>query len=143
MKEEPIVVERTLDAPIGKVWKALTDKDQMKEWYFDLSAFKPELGFEFQFEGGKDDRRYLHLCKVTELVKEKKITYSWRYDGYEGISYVSFELFAEGDKTRLKLTHKNLESFPKSNPDFAKENFDKGWTQIIGSSLPAYLEKAG
>jgi uncharacterized protein YndB with AHSA1/START domain len=143
MKEEPIVVERTLDAPIGKVWKALTDKDQMKEWYFDLSAFKPELGFEFQFEGGKDDRRYLHLCKVTELVKEKKITYSWRYDGYEGISYVSFELFAEGDKTRLNLTHKNLESFPKSNPDFAKVNFDEGWTQIIGSSLPAYLEKAG
>jgi uncharacterized protein YndB with AHSA1/START domain len=143
MKEKPIVVERTLDAPIGKVWKALTDKDQMKEWYFDLSTFKPELGFEFQFEGGKDDRRYLHLCKVTELVKEKKITYSWRYDGYEGISYVSFELFAEGDKTRLKLTHKNLESFPKSNPDFAKENFDGGWTQIIGSSLPAFLEKAG
>src|ERR1700731_4136492 len=143
MKEKPIVVERTLDAPIGKVWKALTDKDQMKEWYFDLSTFKPELGFEFQFEGGKDDRRYLHLCKVTELVKEKKITYSWRYDGYEGISYVSFELFAEGDKTRLKLTHKNLESFPKSNPDFAKENFDQGWTHIIGSSLPAYLEKAG
>ncbi|HEV3249837.1 MAG TPA: SRPBCC domain-containing protein, partial [Puia sp.] len=119
MKEEPIVVERTLDAPIGKVWKALTDKDQMKEWYFDLSAFKPELGFEFQFEGGKDDRHYLHLCKVTEVVNEQKITYSWRYDGYEGISYVSFELFAEGDKTRLKLTHKNLESFPKSNPDFA------------------------
>jgi uncharacterized protein YndB with AHSA1/START domain len=143
MKEEPIVVERTLDAPIGKVWKALTDKAQMKEWYFDLSTFKPEPGFEFQFEGGKDDRRYLHLCKVTEVVREQKITYSWRYDGYEGISYVSFELFAEGDRTRLKLTHKNLESFPKSNPDFAKENFDEGWTHIIGSSLPAYLEKAG
>ena len=143
MKEETIVVERTLDAPIGKVWKALTDKDEMKEWYFDLSTFKPELGFEFQFEGGKDDRRYLHLCKVTEVVREQKITYSWRYDGYEGISYVSFELFAEGDRTRLKLTHKNLESFPKSNPDFAKENFDEGWTHIIGSSLPAYLEKAG
>jgi uncharacterized protein YndB with AHSA1/START domain len=143
MNEEPIVIERTFNISIGKVWKALTDKDQMKEWYFDIAAFKPEVGFEFQFEGGKDDKRYLHLCKITEVIKEKKITYSWRYEGYEGISYVTFELFAEGDKTRLKLTHKNLETFPKINPDFAKENFVGGWTHIIGSSLPAYLEKAG
>jgi hypothetical protein len=77
------------------------------------------------------------------VIKERKITYSWRYEGYEGISYVSFELFPEGDKTRLILTHKNLETFPKNNPDFGKENFVAGWTHIIGISLSAYLEKAG
>ena len=143
MNEEAFVIERTFNALNGKVWKALTDKEQMKEWYFDLAAFKPEVGFEFQFEGGKDDRSYLHLCKITEVIKEQKITYSWRYQGYEGISYVSFELFPEGDKTRLKLTHKNLETFPKNNPDFGKENFVAGWTHIIGTSLWAYLEKAG
>ncbi len=46
---EAIIMERTLDAPVAKVWKALTDVDQMREWYFDLKEFKPEIGFEFEF----------------------------------------------------------------------------------------------
>ncbi|MFI5253133.1 MAG: SRPBCC domain-containing protein [Bacteroidota bacterium] len=141
MSTEPIVIERTYNAPIAKCWKAITDKNEMKKWYFDLADFKPVVGFEFQFTGGKDDRKYLHLCKITEVIVGKKLTHSWRYDGYEGISYVTIELFADGNKTRVKLTHKGLESFPASNPDFAKENFVAGWTAIIGSSLKEYVEK--
>ncbi|MEP7164541.1 MAG: SRPBCC domain-containing protein [Ferruginibacter sp.] len=138
---EPFVIERTFNAPISIVWKAITDKDEMKEWYFDLPAFRAEAGFEFKFKGGTDERKYLHLCKVTEVDPGKKLTYSWRYDGFEGISFVSFELFEEGNKTRLKLTHKGLESFPASNTDFAKENFATGWTEILGTSLKDFLEK--
>ncbi len=82
MKRDPIVIEPTLNASIEKVWKAITDKNQMKKWYFDLSDFNPEPGFEFQFVGGKDDKSYLHLCKITELVPGKKMQYSWRYEGY-------------------------------------------------------------
>ena len=140
MNNQPFVIERTLDAPVERVWKALTDKSQMKEWYFDLKEFKPEVGFEFQFEGGAEDRIYTHLCQVTEVVPGKKLTYSWRYDGYEGNSFVSFELFPEGEKTRLRLTHTGLETFP-ANPDFRKENFAAGWTDLIGRSLPEYLQK--
>ena len=140
MKQEPFVIERTLNAPIEKVWKAITDKDQMKYWYFDLADFKPEPGFEFQFVGGKDDRTYLHLCKITEVVPGKKLQYSWRYDGYEGNSFVTFELFKEGNKTRLILTHEGLETFPINNKDFAKENFVEGWTIIIGTLLPKFVE---
>lgn len=142
MSNQPFVIERTYNAPIEKVWKAITDKDQMKQWYFDIAAFKPEIGFEFQFEAGKGKKCYLHLCKITEVIIGRKLTYSWRYDGYEGNSFVTFELFAEGDKTRLKLTHTGLETFPMSNPDFAKENFATGWTALIGTSLKEFVEKA-
>src|SRR2546425_777904 len=140
-ENQPVVIERTFNAPIQKVWQAITDKDQMKEWYFDLPVFKPEVGVEFQFSAGKDQKKYLHLCKITEVIPGKKITYSWRYEGYEGASYVAFELFAEGNKTKLKLTHEGLETFPKTNPDLAKENFIQGWTSIIGTSLKNFLEK--
>lgn len=113
----------------------------MKEWYFDLKEFKAEPGFEFQFVGGPKEKAYLHLCRIIDVIAEKKLTYSWRYDGYEGISFVTFELFPEGDKTRLKLTHEGLESFPAGNKDFAKENFVLGWTDIIGKNFGEYLEK--
>jgi uncharacterized protein YndB with AHSA1/START domain len=142
MNNEPFVIERTLNAPIEKVWKAITDKDQMKQWYFDLTEFKPEVGFEFQFSGGPaPERQYLHLCKITEVIPCKKLTHSWRYDGYEGISFVTFELFTEGNNSRVRLTHAGLETFPKENPDLAKENFAEGWTDIIGRSLKEYVEK--
>ncbi|HYM94842.1 MAG TPA: SRPBCC domain-containing protein [Chitinophagaceae bacterium] len=138
---QSFVIERVYNASIDKVWKAISDKAEMKQWYFDLEEFKPEVGFEFQFYGeGKTGEKFLHLCKITHAVKNKKLRYSCRYDRYEGISFVTFELFEEGKQTRLKLTHEGLETFPvTANNDFAKENFAEGWTYIIGKSLPEYL----
>ena len=141
MKNEPLIIERTYNAPADKIWKAITNKDQMRQWYFDLPDFKAEPGFEFQFEAGPDDRKYLHKCRITEVVPGKKLQYSWRYEGYEGNSFVTIELFPEGDKTRLKLTHEGLETFPMNNPDFAKKNFMQGWNDIIGTSLKDFVEK--
>jgi len=141
MKNEPIILERTFNAPADKVWKALTNIDQKRQWYFQLEDFKAEPGFEFQFEGGPDDRKYLHKCRITEVVPGKKLKYSWRYEGYEGNSFVTFELIPEGNKTRLTLTHEGLETFPMNNPDFDKKNFMSGWTQIIGTSLKDFVEK--
>ena len=140
MDTAPIIVERTLNAPISGVWEAITDKDKMKQWYFDLKEFRPEVGFEFQFTGGNEEHTFLHFCKVTEVINGRKLTHSWTYDGYPGESFVTFELFDEGDKTRLKLTHAGLETFP-ATPDFKRENFQMGWTDIIGRSLKEYLEK--
>src|SRR4051812_3949690 len=105
MTNTPFVIEQIYNASPEKVWGAITDKDQMSQWYFKVSAFRPEPGFTFYFEGGKDDKIYRHICTITAVVPQKKLTYSWKYEGYEGNSYVTFELFPEGETTRLKLTH--------------------------------------
>ena len=139
---EAIVVERTLNAPVTKVWSALTDVDQMREWYFDLKNFKPEVGFEFEFVVEHEGNRYHHLCKVTEVIPQKKIAYTWRYKGEPGDSLVTVELFGEGEKTRLKLTHSGMETFPKT-PAYARENFETGWTQLIGTELKQFVERKG
>ena len=108
-KTSPLIVEHTYDAPPEQIWQALTDPGQMKKWYFDLPDFRAEVGNRFQFEGGTPERSYLHLCEVKSAIPNQKLAYSWRYDGYPGDSLVSFELFAEGEKTRLRLTHAGLE----------------------------------
>ena len=136
---EAVVIERTFNAAVARVWEALTDADEMRVWYFDLKEFKPEVGFEFEFTVEHEGTRYHHLCKITEVIPQKKIAYTWRYAGEEGDSLVTFELFADVDKTRLKLTHEGLETFPKL-PAYARTNFEKGWTEIIGSSLKQYIE---
>ena len=139
--QQPFVIERSYNAPIEKVWNAITDKSQMKQWYFDLDDFKPEVGFEFKFDGGSDDKVYHHLCKIVEVVPHKKLKYSWSYEGFEGMSYVTFELFTEGITTKVRLTHEGLETFPQNNRDFARESFTQGWTFILGTSLKKFLEK--
>jgi uncharacterized protein YndB with AHSA1/START domain len=142
MNNEPIMIERTYDAPVEKVWAALTDKDVMKQWYFDVPEFRPEVGNEFTFTGGPDEgKQYEHLCRVTQAEQNKVIAYTWRYEGYPGDSEVTFELFPEGDKTRLKLTHTGLESFGTENPDLAKHNFVAGWTEIVNNMLTDFLAK--
>ena len=139
-KDEPLVLERVFDAPVALVWRALTDVDDMRHWYFDLAEFEARVGFEFQFEGGDcKEPPYVHRCRVTEAIPGRRLAYTWRYEGYAGDSLVTFELFAEGKKTRLRLTHTGLETFP-AIPAFAKANFTAGWTQLTGR-LEAYLRK--
>jgi uncharacterized protein YndB with AHSA1/START domain len=141
MSPAPLIIEQTYSASIAEVWKAMTNKEDMKQWYFDLEEFKPEVGFEFRFLGGPDENsQYLHICKITEVIPERKLSYSWRYEGQPGNSLVTFELFEEGTKTRLKLTHSGLETFSKHS-DFARKNFVEGWTHITGTSLKAFVEK--
>lgn len=140
MNAEPVVLERTYNAPSDAVWQALTDHAKLKQWYFALESFKPEVGFEFTFSGGTETKTYLHLCKITEVIPGKKLAYTWRYAGYPGNTLVTFELFPEGDKTRLRLTHSGHETFPADNPDFDRKNFLAGWTEIIGNNLRKFVE---
>ena len=123
-----------------KIWKAITDKVEMKKWYFDLEEFIPEVGFEFNFWGGTEERQYLHNCKITEVIQGKKLCHTWSYDGIPGETILCFEIEAMDTGTSLKLTHSGFETFPKDNPDLAPKNFDEGWTYILGTSLKSYLE---
>jgi|SRR5450631_531591 uncharacterized protein YndB with AHSA1/START domain len=141
MSNQPFVIERVFDAPLSRVWDALTKNEQMKKWYFQMADFKPVVGFEFTFVGKADEHtEYTHLCTVTEVIPGKKLSYSWRYEGYPGYSVVSFELSEAGNKTRLKLTHEGIESFASGGKDFRKENFAEGWTHILDKSLKGFLE---
>jgi uncharacterized protein YndB with AHSA1/START domain len=146
---EAVVVERKLNAPLAKVWKALTDVDQMREWYLpcwrnDLGfkEFKAEIGFEFEFVVEHEGNKYQHLCRVVEVIPQRKLAYSWRYKGEPGVSLVTFELFGEGNQTRLRLTHTGIETFPKK-PAYAPENFETGWTRLIGTELKRFVERKG
>jgi uncharacterized protein YndB with AHSA1/START domain len=135
----PLTLERTFAAPAALVWRAITDRDDMAKWYFDTEKFEPKVGCEFRFVVEHEGNTYDHRCQVTEVIPQKKIAYTWRYEGHEGNSLVTFELFPEGDKTRLKLTHDGLDTFPKTAL-FPRKNFLQGWTSLLGTELKQFVE---
>lgn len=137
---EPIIIEQTLDAPAGKVWEAITNKDQMKKWFFEtIDSFKPEAGFKTQFTVFNNGKEYLHLWTVTEVVPEKRIVYTWQYGSYPGDSRVIWELSSKNTQTTLKLIHEGQGSFPQDNPDFTREAGIEGWNFFIRKGLKEFL----
>lgn len=123
--DTPFILEQAYDAPIDAVWQALANKDPMKVWYFpQLISFEPVEGFDMSFDD--DGSAYKKQWQVTQVVPGKKLAHNWRYQGYEGASEVIFELFEEGGRTRLRLTHTDLASFP-NGPHFARNRFEDGW----------------
>ena len=140
--DEPIIVEQTFNTSIDTLWKSITEIDQMRQWYFEnIPSFKPEVGFETQFNVHSHDRTFLHMWSVTEVVPMKKLTYNWKYENYPGDSFVVFELFKENNMTKLRLTHQVQESFPEDIPEFSRESCVEGWTFFIRKSLKEFLEK--
>ena len=139
---EPIIVEQTFNTSINNVWNAITKVDQMRQWFFEnIESFKPEVGFATQFSVQSQNRSFLHIWKLTEVVPLKKIIYNWKYGGYSGDSFVMFELFEQENHTKLRLTHEGIESFPKNIPEFSRENCIGGWEFFIKKSLKKYLER--
>ena len=136
--DTPFVMEQVYDASTPEVWQALTDEIKMRKWYFpQLKKFEPLVGFEFDFTD--DGSAYQKEWRVTKVKDGRVLAHSWIYKGYPGSSEVTFELFEEGDKTKLRLTHTGLASFPH-DPHFARHRFEDGWKQIIGINLRNYLE---
>ena len=139
MKAKPVVVVEIFDAPIEKLWDALTNKEAFDEWYFVIEKFEPIKGFEFEFYGGS----YLHQSKIVEVETNKKIAYTWKYPIYQGDSIVTFELEEIedelGNQTQLTLTHDGIETFPPDDLNFSRNSFEAGWNEIIRISLKQYI----
>ena len=138
----PVIVQRTYGASIADVWKAITDYDQMKQWYMPaLHAFEPKVGFETEFTVEHEGNKFPHIWKITEVVPGKKIAYTWKFPGHPGESLATFELFPEGENTRLKLTHSGLETHDgRNNPALARKNFNWGWNEL-GNELEKFLAR--
>lgn len=142
MKKQKVVIEKIFNVSKKLVWQAVTDKEMMKQWYFDLKTFKAVVGFKFEFLAGVEPGKpWKHLCEIAKVIPESKLTYLWRYEGYNGMSFVIFELFDNNGSTRLNLTHSGIDTFPADVPDFAVSNFEKGWNKIINHSLKNFLEE--
>lgn len=116
------------DAPIDKVWNAVSTSEGIAKWFMP-NDFQPELGYEFHLQSPFGPSP----CKVTELDPPTKLSFTWDNDGW----FVSFILKEVDAKTEFTLIHGGWKS-----PDdiigkagekgsVIRDRMNHGWTGII------------
>jgi len=140
-KGETIQIEVDLPVSTDAVWQAITDPEQMRQWYLPmLPDFQAEVGFKVEFNMECEGRTFLHQWEVIEADDGRRIVYNWRYAGIPGDSNVSWELTKSGDATRLSFTHTALESFDSNDPLFSRESCQTGWEYFLNGQLPSFFK---
>jgi uncharacterized protein YndB with AHSA1/START domain len=83
--------ERRLDHPIERVWRAITDPDELAQWFVAPVQWTPEVGeaFESMEQPGE----------VTEVEPPHVLAWTW------GGEQFRFDLAAEGERCVLVFTH--------------------------------------
>ncbi len=140
--EPPVVVEQIVPTPPDVTWRALTDIDWMRQWYFpNIPDFRPEEGFQTAFPVVNEGRTFTHQWRIVEVVPMARIAYTWTYAEYPGEGLVTFSLEPVGHHTRVRLTCEVREDFDDSIPEFRRESCQAGWEYFIRQALPNFLEK--
>ncbi|CAG9621616.1 SRPBCC family protein [Sutcliffiella rhizosphaerae] len=118
----------TIDAPINKVWEKVASSKGIEEWFMP-NNFEPEEGHEFTLQSPFGPSP----CKVLEVDKPKKLSFSWDSEGW----IITF-LLNEGDgQTEFTLIHGGwkeadvilLKANEKSS--VVRERMNGGWSQIV------------
>lgn len=153
MADNQVVITRTFNAPIEKVWAAWTEPEQIEKWWGPKDFTAPHITIDFR-EGGK----YLYAMHgpagtpfdvdmwsagtFTEIVPQRKIAYTDHFADADGnmVSpasigmagmpdemHVTLEFEPTDDgKTKLTLTHEG----PAADSEHAK-NMTDGWNQSL------------
>jgi uncharacterized protein YndB with AHSA1/START domain len=132
---DTIRLERTLDAPVETVWRYLTEAGLRQQW----------------FMGGTDATGVgeFELLVDHDNLSTDDVPYPENYAGFKGATWtekvsrfdpprlletsfqggkngtVTYELFPEGGKTRLVLTHSGIVS------PVGAQDFGSGWTSHL------------
>jgi len=127
-------LQRTLNAPIDKVWAYLTDADLRRRW-FAGGPMEPKVGgaLTLTFRNSelstaplpdrfKPFEGMVENSTVTRFEPPRALAYLFGGDGAE----VIFELEPDGERTVLTLTHRNLASRA------AMVDVSGGWHAHIG-----------
>jgi len=124
---DAIRLERLLDAPVETVWRYLTEAELRQQWFMGGTDARPDGEFELLVDHDKLSTDKVPYPESYECFKgavwtEKVIRFepprvlaTTFQSGKNGI--VTYELFPEGEKTRLVLTHSEIQS-PAGFQDF-------------------------
>lgn len=137
-----IQIQQEYSVSKQRLWEAITNTQRMKDWYFDIKSFDLEKGEEFTFYEPGGENKYLHLCKIVQVIPQQLFQHTWQHpNNSKGISMVTWEISGDENNSRLNFSHEGIENMRDAGEDFKEENYQAGWNELIKQSLKNYLEQ--
>ena len=148
---DTIRLERVLNAPVETVWRYLTEAELRSQWFLGGTDATPKSDFDLVVDHDKlSDNKNVeypenYASSKGKVWSEKVLRFepprllATTFQGGKN-GQVTYELFAQGDQTRLVLTHRGIVS-PVGSQDFGS-----GWTshlavleaRLAGRSVPNF-----
>ena len=100
-----LAYDELLPHSVESVWQALTDADVIADWLMVTQGFRPQVGTRFRMKTQRLSADGWVDAEVLELDPPHRMVWAWSVDDDALSTTVTFELTAQGDATRLKLTH--------------------------------------
>jgi len=138
-----------IDASPEVVFEAISDPEEMSNWFPDAVMLEPKVGGNIKFSFykdsvracGKRDSDSFNEGRILEFESNKKLVYTWKWAGVPDFpeTIVTWELEQIGkNKTKLTLTHKGFSGKEPERMSFNRH--DQGWTFTL-NDLVSYCKK--
>ena len=139
-----------LNAPLDRVWQALTDYKQFGEW-FRVNLDKPFTPGEYT-RGNVLYPGYEHIImevKVAEIRPKTYFSFYWHpYPVDPAVNYadetptlVEFTLEPTDGGVLLQVVESGFDNIPAGRRDEAFRMNEGGWTAQLNENIKAYVEK--
>ena len=128
-----LTLHRVINAPVERVYAAWTDPEMLRLWLAPGDAIvvcavaDVAVGGTFLVEmSGSDGRRWLVRGTYRDVVPQRRLIHTWRWEGSDVESLVTVEFEPEpAGKTRLTLTHSRFLQ------EETRDEHMRGWTGCL------------
>jgi uncharacterized protein YndB with AHSA1/START domain len=127
-----IVVERTVQHPPEKVWRALTRAEVIGRWLM-TNDFEPKVGHRFNFRAAPIPGMWNGCtdCEVLLVDEPHKLAYSWNASGEEAAdglkSVVTWTLTPVAGGTQVRMEHTGF----RPEDEGGRQAMGGGWPGIV------------
>lgn len=136
-------VSIAIDAPPGRVWKAVTDPAIIREYLFGTEVISTwEVGAEVIYRGEWQGKPYEDKGRILEIVPDRRLvstfwsSLSGAPDLPENYNTITWELEEVAGGTQLALTQDN------NATQEAASHSESNWTGVLGK-IKEIVERGG
>ncbi len=131
-----LVVEREINHPVEKVWRALTQPALLEEWLMKTD-FEPKAGKPFQFRSTPMPQwdGIIH-CEVLDITPMTRLSYKWGSMGLETV--VTWTLTPAGKGVVLRMEQAGFPTGAGTDQYYTGATY--GWQKFFGG-LEALLAR--
>lgn len=124
-----LVVERVMQHPPEKIWRALTQGPLIEEWLMK-NDFKPVVGHRFNLHSDPMPQwDGVIACEVLAIEPNKRLSFSWGALGLETV--VTFTLTPEQGGTMLRMEQSGFRQGSENERYYQGANY--GWQKFLGN----------